>query len=75
MIDAIKTLGVVGLGVMGFDIAYLYAQKGYRTLVYDTSEAAMKNLVTRRDQTIDRKDGRVNPWVLAFVEGRIHARP
>ena len=54
MIDTIKTVGVVGLGVMGFDIAFLYAQKGYRTLVYDASEAAMQNLVSRRDQTMER---------------------
>ena len=54
MIDTIKNVGVLGLGVMGFDIAFLYAQKGYRTLVYDASEAAMKNLVSRRDRTIER---------------------
>ncbi|MET0503500.1 MAG: 3-hydroxyacyl-CoA dehydrogenase NAD-binding domain-containing protein [Candidatus Binatia bacterium] len=54
MTDAIKNVGVLGLGVMGFDIAFLYAQKGYRTLVYDASEAAMNNLATRRDQTIER---------------------
>jgi 3-hydroxybutyryl-CoA dehydrogenase len=54
MIDTIRTVGVLGLGVMGFDIAFLFAQKGYRTLVYDASEATMKNLVLRRDQTIER---------------------
>ena len=54
MIDSIKTAGVLGLGVMGFDIAFLYAQKGYRTLVYDASDAAMKNVPGRRDQTIQR---------------------
>lgn len=54
MIDAIKTVGVLGLGVMGFDIAFLYAQKGYRTLVYDASEAAMTKLAARREQTIER---------------------
>ncbi|HUC97202.1 MAG TPA: 3-hydroxyacyl-CoA dehydrogenase NAD-binding domain-containing protein [Candidatus Polarisedimenticolaceae bacterium] len=54
MIDTIRTVGVLGLGVMGFDIAFLYAHKGYRTLVYDASEAAMQNLVPRRDQTIER---------------------
>jgi 3-hydroxybutyryl-CoA dehydrogenase len=54
MIDAIKTVGVLGLGVMGFDIAFLYAQKGYRTLAYDASKAAMNNLTARRDQTIER---------------------
>ena len=54
MIDTLRTIGVLGLGVMGFDIAFLYAQKGYRTLVYDASAAAMQNLVPRRDQTIER---------------------
>jgi 3-hydroxyacyl-CoA dehydrogenase len=54
MIEAIKTVGVLGLGVMGFDIAFLYAQKGYRTLVYDASSSAMDNVVARRDQTIER---------------------
>jgi 3-hydroxybutyryl-CoA dehydrogenase len=54
MIDAIRSVGVLGLGVMGFDIAFLYAQQGYRTLVYDAAEAAMKNLTARRDQTIER---------------------
>jgi 3-hydroxyacyl-CoA dehydrogenase len=54
MIDAIKTVGVLGLGVMGFDIAFLYAQKGYRTLVFDASKVAMDKIFERRDQTIDR---------------------
>ena len=54
MTDAIKSAGVIGLGVMGFDIAFLYAQKGYRTLAYDAAEAAMKNIAARRDQTIER---------------------
>lgn len=74
MIDAIKTAGILRLGVMGFDIAFLYAHRRYRWLTYDESDAAMKNIVTRRDQTIDPKDGQVNPWNLAFVEQRIHAR-
>ena len=54
MIDAIKTVGVLGLGVMGFDIAFLYGQKGYRTLVFDASVAAMEKVASRRDQTIER---------------------
>ena len=54
MTDSIKSTGVIGLGVMGFDIAFLYAQKGYRTVVYDAAEAAMNNLAARRDQTIER---------------------
>lgn len=54
MIDAIKAVGVLGLGVMGFDIAFLYAQRGYRTLVFDASETAMTRVAIRRDQTIAR---------------------
>jgi UDP-N-acetyl-D-mannosaminuronate dehydrogenase len=54
MIDALKSVGVVELGVMGFDIAFLYAQKGYRTLVYDAAPAAMDGLASRREQVIER---------------------
>ena len=50
----IKRVGVIGLGVMGFDIAFLYAMKGFRTLVYDAAKPAMDCLTERRDQTIDR---------------------
>jgi 3-hydroxybutyryl-CoA dehydrogenase len=50
----INKIGVVGLGVMGFDIAFLYAMKGFRTLAYDAAAAAMDALTDRREQTIDR---------------------
>ncbi|MGZ8464695.1 MAG: 3-hydroxyacyl-CoA dehydrogenase family protein [Candidatus Binatia bacterium] len=50
----IKTAGVIGLGVMGFDIAFLYAMKGFPTLAYDASKAAMDSLADRREQTIER---------------------
>src|SRR5688572_13059420 len=70
MIDTIRTVGVLGLGVMGFDIAFLYAQKGYRTLVYDASETAMQNLLPRRDQTIERlkKRNRISETQIASVK-------
>jgi 3-hydroxybutyryl-CoA dehydrogenase len=70
MIDSIRTVGVLGLGVMGFDIAFLYAQKGYRTLVYDASETAMQNLLPRRDQTIERlkKRNRISETQIASVK-------
>lgn len=57
-----RNVGVVGLGVMGFDIAFLYAMKGFRTLVYDTAQSAMNSLTDRREQTIDRlqKRNRIN---------------
>ena len=50
----IKTAGVIGLGVMGFDIAFLYAMKGFRTLAYDTAQSIMDALTDRREQTIER---------------------
>ena len=54
MSEQLKKIGVVGLGVMGFDIAFLYAMRGFQTLVYDASRAAMDSLSDRREQTIDR---------------------
>ena len=54
MSKPISTVGVVGLGVMGFDIAFLYAMKGFPTLVYDAAKSIMDSLTDRREQTIDR---------------------
>jgi 3-hydroxybutyryl-CoA dehydrogenase len=58
----LKQIGVVGLGVMGFDIAFLYAMKGCRTLVYDAAAPAMNAVEDRREQTIERlrKRERIN---------------
>ena len=44
MIDEMNKVGVVGLGVMGFDIAFLYAMRGCQTFVYDAAKAAMDSL-------------------------------
>jgi 3-hydroxybutyryl-CoA dehydrogenase len=62
MNSTIKNAGVVGLGVMGFDIAFLYAMKGFRTLVYDAAAAAMDAVENRREHTIERlrKRNRIN---------------
>jgi 3-hydroxyacyl-CoA dehydrogenase len=54
MTDIPRKVGVVGLGVMGFDIAFLYAMKGFQTVAYDASKAVMNSLSDRREQTIDR---------------------
>ncbi len=54
MTAEIKNVAVLGLGVMGFDIAFLYAQNGYRTLAYDTSKDVMDALDTRKERTIER---------------------
>jgi 3-hydroxyacyl-CoA dehydrogenase len=60
--EEIKKVGVVGLGVMGFDIAFLYAMKGFQTVAYDASSTAMGALRDRSEQTIDRlaKRNRIN---------------
>jgi 3-hydroxybutyryl-CoA dehydrogenase len=77
MTDAIKSTGVIGLGVMGFDIAFLYAQKGYRALVYDAAEAAMKNVPARRDRTIERlqRRNRITEAEAANVRNLLAAAP
>ncbi|HSE85072.1 MAG TPA: 3-hydroxyacyl-CoA dehydrogenase NAD-binding domain-containing protein [Candidatus Binatia bacterium] len=54
MIDGMNKVGVVGLGVMGFDIALLYAMRGCQTFVYDAAKAAMDSLPGRSEQTIER---------------------
>ena len=58
MNNEIERVGVVGLGVMGFDIAFLYAMKGFHTAVFDASQAAMDALDNRREQTIERLNKR-----------------
>jgi 3-hydroxyacyl-CoA dehydrogenase len=54
MIDGMNKVGVVGLGVMGFDIAFLYAMRGCQTLVYDAAKVTMDSLSGRSAQTIER---------------------
>jgi 3-hydroxybutyryl-CoA dehydrogenase len=58
MSKEIESVGVVGLGVMGFDIAFLYAMKGFPTAVFDASQAAMNAIDNRREQTIERLNKR-----------------
>jgi 3-hydroxyacyl-CoA dehydrogenase len=54
MTEGIENAGVLGLGVMGFDIAFLYAMKDYRTVAWDAAKNVMDALPGRREQTIDR---------------------
>jgi 3-hydroxybutyryl-CoA dehydrogenase len=54
MANEIKRVGVVGLGVMGFDIAFLYALKGCRTFAYDASSAVAESFAGRLEGTIER---------------------
>jgi 3-hydroxybutyryl-CoA dehydrogenase len=54
MAEEILRVGVVGLGVMGFDIAFLYAMKGYQTLAFDASKAVAESFPGRVESTIER---------------------
>ncbi|HWO41581.1 MAG TPA: 3-hydroxyacyl-CoA dehydrogenase NAD-binding domain-containing protein [Candidatus Eisenbacteria bacterium] len=58
MTGTMETVGVVGLGRMGFDIAFLYARSGYRTLIYDVAEQAMRHIEERSNRAIARLERR-----------------
>ncbi len=53
MPERIKNVGVIGLGVMGFDVAFLYALNGYSTTAYDASAAVMDSFAARVEKTIE----------------------
>ena len=77
MSETISKVGVIGLGVMGFDIAFLYAMKGFQTVAYDAAQAAMDALDTRREQTIDRlaKRNRISDTEAANVRRLFQPSP
>jgi len=62
---------------MGFDIAFLYAMKGFQTVVYDASKAVMNSLSDRREQTIDRlkKRNRISDAETENVRNLLRASP
>ena len=68
-------MGVVGLGVMGFDIAFLYAMRGCQTFVFDAAKAAMDSLIGRREQTIERlkRRNRISDGAIENVRNRLVA--
>lgn len=47
---------------MGFDIAFLYAMRGYATTVYDASSVVMESAADRTNRTIERlkRSGRIS---------------
>ncbi|TAK09694.1 hypothetical protein EPO44_00975, partial [bacterium] len=77
MIEGIKDIGVLGLGVMGFDIAFLYAMRGYRTVAYDASAAVMASLTDRREKTIERlkRRGKISDSEIENVQKGLRASP
>jgi 3-hydroxybutyryl-CoA dehydrogenase len=48
-----QTIGVVGTGVMGGGIAQLFAERGFQTLIWDTTPAATTNGERQIRQRID----------------------
>ena len=68
-------MGVVGLGVMGFDITFLYAMRGCQTFVFDAAKAAMDSLIGRREQTIERlkRRNRISDGAIENVRNRLVA--
>lgn len=77
MKERIKDVGVIGLGVMGFDIAFLYAMRGYRTLAYDASSAVMESFTDRRENTIERlkRRGRISESEVENVRKGLRRSP
>ncbi len=53
MTENLRNVGVIGLGVMGFDIAFLYALKGYETIAYDASNAVAQSFTARMEKTVE----------------------
>ncbi len=83
MNDAIKTVGVLGLGVMGFDIAFLNdrGRKPGQTndLEAGASMEAVDGVAKQLHAVTDQgqrfyEDRQSNPWAPAFVERSGHAR-
>ena len=70
MIQKISKVGVIGLGVMGFDIAFLYAMRGCQTSVYDAAKGAMDSLPGRSEQTIERlkRRNRISDGEIEYVK-------
>ncbi|MFQ5512224.1 MAG: 3-hydroxyacyl-CoA dehydrogenase family protein [Candidatus Krumholzibacteriia bacterium] len=49
-----KTIGVVGCGLMGSGIAQVAAQSGYKTVVVEVNDAVLKKGLDRISKTIDK---------------------
>jgi len=77
VVEGMRDIGVVGLGVMGFDIAFLYAMRGYRTIAYDASAAVMASCTDRREKIIERlkRRGKISDSEIENVRDRLRASP
>lgn len=70
----IRTVGVVGCGLMGSGIAQVCAQAGYRTIVREVAEELLGKGIGAIHRQLARaaEKGRLQPDERASVEARIH---
>jgi 3-hydroxybutyryl-CoA dehydrogenase len=62
MAAVIRQIGVVGAGTMGIGIAQVFAQKGYRALLFDAAPAQLQRALSLIDQNLgkDLEKGRID---------------
>lgn len=49
-----KTIAIIGAGIMGSGIAQLFAQSGYKTMIYDTQQGAAQRAKEQLIQTFEK---------------------
>lgn len=69
----IKTVGVLGAGQMGNGIAHVFAQYGYKVILFDISETQLQKAVSTIRQNLERqaKKGLITENLLSETMGRI----
>ncbi|OHD69148.1 MAG: 3-hydroxybutyryl-CoA dehydrogenase [Spirochaetes bacterium RBG_16_49_21] len=69
-----KTVGIIGAGIMGADIAFMSAGAGYQVSIYDVDGARTKAALNRIHDRLNRyaDDGRIEKAKIAEIMDRIH---
>jgi 3-hydroxybutyryl-CoA dehydrogenase len=69
----IKTIGILGAGIMGRGIAYMSALGGFETVLQDVSAEALERAKTNIDETLDKgvAAGKVTPEAAAAAKLRL----
>ena len=67
-------VGVVGSGAMGQGIVQVFAQNGYKVLVYDALEGAVDKAVARIEKVLNRQveKGKMEPGAVKSTMANIH---
>jgi 3-hydroxybutyryl-CoA dehydrogenase len=73
----IKTIGVLGAGQMGNGIAHVFAQHGYRVVVFDISEVQLEKALQTIHTNLERqvKKGTIPDNLIGETLGRIKTTP